>query len=173
MLVLDIMLPGVDGFSVCRKIRETSNTPILIVSARIEKEDKLNGLLLGADDYIEKPYDIDLLLAKIDGIFKRRYAQDVITSGGLTLNKVSRKVTRNGESVELRGKEFDLLLLLMENPGKVLSKDYIFNRVWGFDSFSEPQTLTVHIQWLRQKIEENPKKPVHLVTVWGVGYKFE
>lgn len=173
LLVLDIMLPGVDGFSVCRKIRETSNTPILIVSARIEKEDKLNGLLLGADDYIEKPYDIDLLLAKIDGIFKRRYAQDVITSGGLTLNKVSRKVTRNGESVELRGKEFDLLLLLMENPGKVLSKDYIFNRVWGFDSFSEPQTLTVHIQWLRQKIEENPKKPVHLVTVWGVGYKFE
>lgn len=133
LLVLDIMLPGVDGFSVCRKIRETSNTPILIVSARIEKEDKLNGLLLGADDYIEKPYDIDLLLAKIDGIFKRRYAQDVITSGGLTLNKVSRKVTRNGESVELRGKEFDLLLLLMENP----------------------------------------KKPVHLVTVWGVGYKFE
>ena len=114
-----------------------------------------------------------MLLAKIDGIFKRRYAQDVITSGGLTLNKVSRKVTRNGESVELRGKEFDLLLLLMENPGKVLSKDYIFNRVWGFDSFSEPQTLTVHIQWLRQKIEENPKKPVHLVTVWGVGYKFE
>lgn len=173
LLVLDIMLPGVDGFSVCRKIRETSNTPILIVSARIEKEDKLNGLLLGADDYIEKPYDIDLLLAKIDGIFKRRYARDVITSGGLTLNKVSRKVTRNGESVELRGKEFDLLLLLMENPGKVLSKDYIFNRVWGFDSFSEPQTLTVHIQWLRQKIEENPKKPVHLVTVWGVGYKFE
>lgn len=173
LLVLDIMLPGVDGFSVCRKIRETSNTPILIVSARIEKEDKLNGLLLGADDYIEKPYDIDLLLAQIDGIFKRRYAQDVITSGGLTLNKVSRKVTRNGESVELRGKEFDLLLLLMENPGKVLSKDYIFNRVWGFDSFSEPQTLTVHIQWLRQKIEENPKKPVHLVTVWGVGYKFE
>lgn len=173
LLVLDIMLPGVDGFSVCRKIRETSNTPILIVSARIEKEDKLNGLLLGADDYIEKPYDIDLLLAKIDGIFKRRYAQDVITSGGLTLNKVSRKVTRNGESVELRGKEFDLLLLLMENPGKVLSKDYIFNRVWGFDTFSEPQTLTVHIQWLRQKIEENPKKPVHLVTVWGVGYKFE
>ncbi|MCI5730948.1 MAG: response regulator transcription factor [Eubacterium sp.] len=173
LLVLDIMLPGVDGFSVCRKIRETSNTPILIVSARIEKEDKLNGLLLGADDYIEKPYDIDLLLAKIDGIFKRRYAQDVITSGGLTLNKVSRKVTRNGETLELRGKEFELLLLLMENPGKVLSKDYIFNRVWGFDSFSEPQTLTVHIQWLRQKIEENPKKPVHLVTVWGVGYKFE
>lgn len=173
LLVLDIMLPGVDGFSVCRKIRETSNTPILIVSARIEKEDKLNGLLLGADDYIEKPYDIDLLLAKIDGIFKRRYAQDVITSDGLTLNKVSRKVTRNGEILELRGKEFELLLLLMENPGKVLSKDYIFNRVWGFDSFSEPQTLTVHIQWLRQKIEENPKKPVHLVTVWGVGYKFE
>lgn len=173
LLVLDIMLPGVDGFSVCRKIRESSNTPIFIVSARIEKEDKLNGLLLGADDYIEKPYDIDLLLAKIDGIFKRRYAQDVITVGDIALNKVSREVIRNGETLELRGKEFELLLLLMENQGKVLSKEFIFNRVWGFDSFSEPQTLTVHIQWLRQKMEDNPKKPVHLVTVWGVGYKFE
>ena len=114
-----------------------------------------------------------MLLAKIDGIFKRRYAQDVITVGDITLNKVSREVIRNGETLELRGKEFELLLLLMENQGKVLSKEFIFNRVWGFDSFSEPQTLTVHIQWLRQKMEDNPKKPVHLVTVWGVGYKFE
>lgn len=173
LLVLDIMLPGVDGFSVCRKIRETSNIPILIVSARTEKEDQLNGLVLGADDYIEKPYDIDILLAKIDGIFKRRYAQDVIEAGNLSLNKVNRTVSREGERLELRAKEFELLLLLMENRGKVLNKEFIFNRVWGFDSFSEPQTLTVHIQWLRQKIEKDPKKPEHLLTVWGVGYKFE
>lgn len=173
LLVLDIMLPGVDGFSVCRKIRETSNTPILIVSARTEKEDKLNGLVLGADDYMEKPYDIDILLAKIHGIFKRRYAQDVITAGNLSLDKVNRTVSREGERLELRTKEFDLLLLLMENRGKVLNKEFIFNRVWGFDSFSEPQTLTVHIQWLRQKIERDPKNPEHLLTVWGIGYKFE
>lgn len=173
LLVLDIMLPGVDGFSVCRKIRETSNIPILIVSARTEKEDQLNGLVLGADDYIEKPYDIDILLAKIDGIFKRRYAQDVMEAGDLILDKANRTVSRVGERLELRAKEFDLLLLLMENQGKVLNKEFIFNRVWGFDSFSEPQTLTVHIQWLRQKIEKDPKKPEHLLTVWGVGYKFE
>lgn len=173
LLVLDIMLPGVDGFSVCRKIRETSNIPILIVSARAEKEDQLNGLVLGADDYIEKPYDIDILLAKIDGIFKRRYAQDVMEAGDLILDKANRTVSRVGERLELRAKEFDLLLLLMENRGKVLNKEFIFNRVWGFDSFSEPQTLTVHIQWLRQKIEKDPKKPEHLLTVWGVGYKFE
>lgn len=173
LLVLDIMLPGVDGFSVCRKIRETSNIPILIVSARTEKEDQLNGLVLGADDYIEKPYDIDILLAKIDGIFKRRYAQDVMEAGDLILDKANRTVSRVGERLELRAKEFDLLLLLMENRGKVLNKEFIFNRVWGFDSFSEPQTLTVHIQWLRQKIEKDPKKPEHLLTVWGVGYKFE
>lgn len=173
LLLLDIMLPGLDGFSVCRKIRETSHIPILIVSARVEKEDKLNGLLLGADDYIEKPYDIDILLAKIDGIFKRRYAQDVISAGTISLDKVNRTVSRDGKRLELRAKEFDLLLLFMENRGKVLNKEFIFNRVWGFDSFSEPQTLTVHIQWLRQKIEEDPKKPTHLLTVWGVGYRFE
>ncbi len=123
LLVLDIMLPGMDGFSLCAKVREQGNTPILIVSAKTAKDDKLNGLLLGADDYIEKPYDIDILLAKIKGIFKRRYSLDEIT-------------------------------------------------VWGSDSFSEPQTLTVHIKWLRQKIEDNPKKPQKIQTVWGVGYKF-
>lgn len=173
LLLLDLMLPGLDGFSVCRKIRENSFIPILIVSARTEKEDKLNGLLLGADDYIEKPYDIDILLAKIDGIFKRRYAKDVITAGTLSLDKVNRTVSKDGVCLDLRAKEFELLLLFMENRGKVLNKEFIFNRVWGFDSFSEPQTLTVHIQWLRQKIEEDPKKPSHLITVWGVGYRFE
>lgn len=173
LIILDIMLPGLDGFAVCREIRENSNTPILIVSARTEKEDKINGLLLGADDYIEKPYDIDILLAKIRGIFKRRYVRDEIIEGEIRLDKVGRMVYMEERPLKLTAKEFDLLLLLMENKGKVLSKEFLFNRIWGFDSFSEPQTLTVHIQWLRQKLERNPKKPEHIVTAWGVGYKFE
>lgn len=172
LVILDIMLPGIDGFGVCRKIREQSSTPILIVSARVEKEDKLNGLILGADDYMEKPYDIDIMLAKIHGIFKRRYAQDEITDGDLCLNKVSRTLYRNGIPIEMTAKEFELLLLLMENQGKVLNKEYLFHQVWGSDSCSEPQTLTVHIKWLRQKIEEDPKHPQKLLTVWGVGYKY-
>ncbi|MDE6749229.1 MAG: response regulator transcription factor [Lachnospiraceae bacterium] len=172
LIVLDIMLHGKDGFSVCKKIREESNTPIIIVSARTSKDDKLNGLIIGADDYIEKPYDIDILLAKIKGIFKRRYFIDEITDGSLTLNKESRTVRKNGVVVDMTSKEFDLLLLLMENKGKTLGKEYIFNQVWGSESFSEQQTLTVHIKWLRQKIEDNPGKPQRIQTVWGVGYKF-
>lgn len=172
LVLLDIMLPGIDGFAVCSKIRDNSNTPIIIVSAKAEKDDKLNGLILGADDYIEKPYDIDILCAKIDGIFKRRYAFDEITDGNLTLNKETRAVCKNGKSIDMTAKEFELLLMLIENKGKCLSKDYIFNRIWGYDSLSEPQTLTVHIKWLRQKIEDDPKKPQRILTVWGSGYKF-
>ncbi|MBO5448848.1 MAG: response regulator transcription factor [Ruminococcus sp.] len=172
LVLLDIMLPGTDGFAVCTKIRENSNTPILIVSAKTSKEDKLGGLILGADDYIEKPYDIDIMLAKISGIFKRRYAVSEITEGDLTINCETRTVRKNGVSLSMTAKEFDLLLLLIENKGRTLSKDYIFNKVWGFDSFSEPQTLTVHIKWLRQKIEDDPKKPKRILTVWGKGYRF-
>lgn len=172
LIVLDIMLPGIDGFAVCGKIRENSNTPILIVSAKTEKEDKLNGLILGADDYIEKPYDIDILLAKIDGIFKRRYAQDEISEGALRLNRIEKSVYKNDTEIEMTAKEFELLLTLIENKGKTLNKEYLFNRIWGSDSFSEQQTLTVHIKWLRQKIEDDPKNPEHILTVWGVGYKF-
>lgn len=173
LLVLDIMLPGIDGFGVCRKIREESNTPILIVSAKTDKEDKLNGLNFGADDYIEKPYDIDIMLAKINGIFKRRYALDEITDGDIRINKVNHTVFKNDIQLEMTAKEFDLLLLLLENKGRVLSKEYLFNRIWGSDSFSEQQTLTVHIKWLRQKIEDDPKNPKRILTVWGVGYKYE
>ncbi len=173
LVLLDIMLPGLDGFAVCEQIRKTSDTPILILSAKVDKDDKLNGLLLGADDYIEKPYDIDILLAKIKGIFKRKYAMDEITCGSLTLNIIERTVYKDGKLLETRAKEFDLLLLLIENKGKTLSKEYIFNQIWGSDSESEQQTLTVHIKWLREKIEDNPKKPTHILTVWGTGYKYE
>ena len=173
LVILDVMLPGLDGFAVCRRMRESANTPILMVSARTDRDDKLNGLLLGADDYIEKPYDIDILLAKIKGIFTRRYQSDVLYDGFLKIDKSKRTVWKDSIPLELTQKEFDLLLLLAENAGKTLSKDFLFNRIWGFDSFSEQQTLTVHIKWLRQKIEADPKKPSHILTVWGVGYRYE
>lgn len=172
LVVLDIMLPGMDGFAVCAKIRQESNTPILIVSAKTEKEDKLTGLTAGADDYIEKPYDIDIMLAKIAGIFKRRYAMDEVISGDLRMNKATRTVYRGERELSLTAKEFELLIYLAENPGKVLNKDWLFREIWGSDSFSEQQTLTVHIKWLREKIEEDPKHPKRIQTVWGVGYKF-
>ena len=173
LIVLDVMLPGIDGFAVCRRIREDNNTPILIVSAKTDKEDKLNGLVLGADDYIEKPYDIDIMLAKIGGIFKRRYAVDELIDGDIRINRVSRTVLKSDAQLELTAKEFDLLLLLVENKGQALSKEFLFNQIWGSDSFSEQQTLTVHIKWLRQKIEDDPKAPKRILTVWGVGYKYE
>jgi DNA-binding response OmpR family regulator len=148
LVVLDIMLPGIDGFTVCRKIREENNTPIIIVSAKVEKEDKMNGLVLGADDYM-------------------------MVDGNLKIDKIRRIACFKDSELTLTSKEFELLLLLAENKGKALKKDWIFNKVWGFDSFSEQQTLTVHIQWLRQKIEEDPKNPLRIKTVWGVGYRFE
>lgn len=172
LVILDIMLPGMDGFAVCRKIRSVCDVPMIIVSAKGQKEDQLNGLMSGADDYIEKPYDIDIMLAKIRNIFKHRYSQDEIVDGDLCLNKIRRTVHKNGLLIELTAKEFALLLLFMENKGKALRKEYLFGQIWGMDSFSEPQTLTVHIKWLRKKIEEDPKNPKRIVTVWGVGYQF-
>ena len=173
LVILDLMLPGMDGFSVCSKIREDSNAHILIASAKTEKDDKLKGLNLGADDYIEKPYDIDILIAKINGIFKRKYAREEIVEGNLKLNTVNQSLAVSGKNVEVTVKEFELLKLLIENKNVTLKKDYIFNTIWGSDSESELQTLTVHIKWLREKIEEDPKKPKHIITVWGVGYRFE
>lgn len=173
LLILDIMLPGIDGFSLCKRIRQNANTPIIIISARTNKDDKLNGLILGADDYIEKPFDIDLLIAKIHGIMKRRYATDEIIDGDIRLDKNSRKVYLKGEEVAMRAKKFDLLLYMMENKGKALKKEDLFNKIWGFESDSEPQTLNVHIKYLRDKLEEDSKKPVHIQTVWGIGYRYE
>lgn len=173
LIILDIMLPGMDGFAVCSKIRESSNTHILIASAKTEKEDKLKGLNLGADDYIEKPYDIDILLAKIKGIFKRKYAMEEIIEDNLKLNTVQHTLSVDGEPVDVTVKEFELLKLLIENKNTTLKKEYIFNTIWGSDSDSELQTLTVHIKWLREKVEKEPKKPKHIITEWGVGYRFE
>lgn len=172
LILLDIMLPGIDGFEICEKIRASSDTPIIILSAKTGKNDKLNGLILGADDYMEKPFDIDILLAKITGIFRRRYSLDEITSKDLTLNKAEKTAYRNGRKLDMTAREFELLLLLVSNSGKTLKKEYIFNSIWGSDSDSELQTLTVHINRLREKIENNPKQPERIQTVWGTGYKF-
>ncbi|MEE1218387.1 MAG: response regulator transcription factor [Ruminococcus sp.] len=173
LVLLDINLPGIDGFTVCERIRKEGNTPIIMLTARVSKEDKLNGLILGADDYIEKPYDIEILLAKIKGIFKRRFAEEKITEGSLTLNLVTKSVSKDGKTLEMTSKEFELLKMLIENKGQTLTKNKLFNSIWGIDSESEVQTLTVHIKWLREKIEADPKNPVHILTVWGKGYRWE
>lgn len=173
LVILDIMLPGMDGFAVCSKIRESSNAHILIASARTEKDDKLKGLNIGADDYIEKPYDMDILLAKIRGIFKRKYGQEEIVEGGLCLNSAKQTLSVDGREIDVTEKEFELLRLLMENKDVTLKKEYLFHAVWGSDSDSEMQTLTVHIRRLREKIEVDPKKPAHIITEWGTGYRFE
>lgn len=173
LILLDIMLPGMDGLAVLSSIREMGNAPVIIVSAKNAKEDKLDGLNLGADDYVEKPYDIDILLAKIKGIFKRRYSSENLVDGNISIDKTAHKIYLDGNEVAVTVKEYELLVYLMENKGKVIKKEELFNTIWGFDSESEPQTLTVHIKFLREKFEEDPKNPKRILTVWGVGYRFE
>lgn len=173
LIILDLMLPGMDGFAVCSKIRESSNAHIMIASAKTAKDDKLKGLGLGADDYIEKPYDIDILLAKIRGIFKRKYALEELRCGDIRVNTVTNSIFVKEKEVDATIKEYELLKFFMENQGVTLKKEYLFHTIWGSDSESELQTLTVHVKWLREKIEEDPKHPKHIITEWGVGYRFE
>ncbi|MDC7287920.1 response regulator transcription factor [Blautia schinkii] len=176
LLLLDIMLPGMDGFAVCRAVRQRMSVPVLIMSARSSKSDKLAGYELGADDYIEKPVDPEILSAKIHALIQRAYGanhNDILSSGALSIHQDSRKVFLNGEILELNAKEYELLLLFASNPGKTLRKEYIFGQIWGMDSFSENQTLTVHVKMLRTKIEVNPREPKRITTVWGVGYRYE
>ena len=172
LVLLDINLPDIDGFSVCEKLRKNDNVPIIIITARTDRDDKLNGILLGADDYIEKPFDIEILIAKIKGIFKRRLAREIISDGDIILNISDGTVTKSGVQTELSAKEFELLKILMQNKGQTLTKEFLFNRIWGSDSESELQTLTVHIKYLREKIENDPKYPQKIITVWGKGYRW-
>ena len=177
LVILDVMLPQMDGFAVCSAIREQSSVPILFLSARVEKEAQMNGFLLGADDYVEKPIDMDILLAKVTALMKRNYdlkqKNMIVHSGAISIDKDKRQVFLDHRELALTGKEYDLLLLLVENPGKTLHKDFLFDKIWGMDSFSENQTLTVHIKTLRDKIEEDSRHPRRIQTVWGVGYKYE
>ncbi|WP_415841175.1 response regulator transcription factor [Paenibacillus typhae] len=177
LLLLDIMLPGIDGFAVCRLAREKYNLPILIMSARHGDDNKIIGLELGADDYLEKPFTIQLLIAKVKAHMRRSYEMNdnrqLLTDGDLLVNRSSMQVFLAEAPVSMTMKEYELLVLLLNNRGKALRKEWLFGQVWGADSFSEPSTLTVHINKLREKIELNPKQPKRIVTVWGVGYKYE
>lgn len=177
LVILDVSLPQMDGFAVCAALREKSNIPIIFLSARVDKEDKINGFLQGADDYVDKPVDMDILCAKVTALMRRNYdlkqENTVVHSGAITIDKEAKQVFLDKKEIAVTVKEYELLLLLVENPGKTLNKEYLFNQIWGMDSFSENQTLTVHIKMLRDKIEENPKDPQRIKTVWGVGYKYE
>lgn len=177
LMILDVSLPEMDGFAVCASVRKNSNIPILFLSARVDKEDKMNGFLQGADDYLEKPIDMDLLCAKVKALMRRNYSlkqeNTIIYSGALSIDKEAKQVFLNNRALSLTVKEYELLVLFAENPGKTLNKQYLFNQIWGMDSFSENQTLTVHIKMLRDKIEADPRKPQRIQTVWGIGYKYE
>lgn len=177
IMILDVMLSGMDGFGVCLAVRESSNIPIIFLSARVDKESKINGFMTGADDYMEKPVDMDILSVKIKALMKRNYSlkqeNALIHSGSLSIDKESKQVFIGSKEIAVNVKEYELLVLLAENPGKTLKKEYLFNQIWGMECFSENQTLTVHIKMLRDKIENNPKKPERIITVWGVGYRYE
>lgn len=177
LVILDVSLPQMDGFAVCAALREKSNIPIIFLSARVDKEDKINGFMQGADDYVDKPVDMDILCAKVTALMRRNFdlkqENTVVHSGAITIDKEAKQVFLDKKEIALTVKEYELLLLLVENPGKTLNKEYLFNQIWGMDSFSENQTLTVHIKMLRDKIEDNPKEPQRIKTVWGVGYKYE
>lgn len=177
IVLLDVMLPGIDGFSVCSSIRRKKNIPIVIISARSDKEDKIQGLTYGADDYVEKPFDIDVLRAKIHAIMRRNYEMSnkgiLLSDGNVTLDVEANRVFLDEELLVMTNKEFHLLKIFLENKGKVLRKEWLFDEVWGADSFSEPSTLTVHINKLREKIEKDPKKPTRITTAWGIGYTYE
>ncbi len=177
LILLDVMLPGMDGFAFCAALRKKSNVPVLIMSARVDKEDQMNGFAQGADDYLEKPVDIDLLLAKIKALMRRNYnlrqENRMLHSGAVLIDQDAKRVFFHEKELFLTAKEYELLLLFAENPGKTLNKEYLFNQIWGADSFSENQTLTVHVKMLRDKIEEEPGKPKRIKTVWGVGYRYE
>lgn len=177
LLLLDIMLPELDGFAVCRQVREQHNLPILIMSARHGDENKIIGLELGADDYLEKPFSANLLTAKVKAHLRRSYDMNddkqLLADGDIVVNRASLQVYKKDQPLAMTSKEYELLVLLINNKGKALRKEWLFERVWGADSFSEPSTLTVHINKLRDKIEDNPKEPRRIVTIWGVGYKYE
>ncbi|WBW95006.1 response regulator transcription factor [Oceanirhabdus sp. W0125-5] len=177
LLILDIMLPEVDGLTICEEVRKKSNIPIIIISAKTGEDARIIGIELGADDYIEKPYSVKELFVRVKSQLKRAYEMtiemDKLVDGDLTIDIVGRQVYIKGERLLLATKEFELLKILVENKGRVIHKEKLFNMVWGTDCFSEFSTLTVHINKLREKIEKKPKDPKYIVTVWGVGYRYE
>jgi DNA-binding response OmpR family regulator len=181
LLLLDVMLPGVDGFQICREVRKTREIPILMVSARREDIDKIRGLGLGADDYIIKPFSPSELTARVKAHLSRyerllansgKQLLKSIQCGDLEIQPDTHRVYLAGKEISLTNREFELLLFLSQNPGIVFSKDRLFERVWGLDAAGDTATVMVHVNRLREKIEPEPSKPIYIETVWGAGYRF-
>lgn len=175
LLLLDVMLPGQDGFAALSKIRKEHNMPVLMMSARTDDDSKILGMETGADDYIGKPFSIPLLVSKIKALLRRAYPDsdnEILSYKNLKVNVSARSVTMDGCPLEITGKEFDILVYLMKHTGKVVEKNELFDEVWGYYSETEMNSLNVYIRWLREKIEKDPKEPELIKTVWRVGYKF-
>ena len=181
LIILDLMLPGVDGFEICRKVREVKNTPIIMVSAKKEDIDKIRGLGLGADDYITKPFSPSEMVARVKAHLARYERligssmpdNEIIEIRGLKIDKTARRVWVNGEEKNFTTKEFDLLTFLAQNPNHVYTKEELFNKIWDMESIGDIATVTVHIKKIREKIEFNTAKPQYIETIWGVGYRFK
>ena len=181
LFILDLMLPGVDGFEICKEIREKKNMPILMVSAKKDDIDKIRGLGLGADDYITKPFSPSELVARVKAHLARyerligsnAVENDIVEIRGIRIDKTARRVWVNGEEKQFTTKEFDLLVFLAENPNHVFTKEELFQRVWDMESIGDIATVTVHIKKIREKIELNTAKPQYIETIWGVGYRFK
>ena len=180
LILLDIMLPGIDGFEICNELRKTLDIPILMVTARKEDIDTIRGLNRGADDYIVKPFNPNELMARVkahisryERLINRGDNQNAIHTNGLVIHSESRRVLLNGEEKILTAKEFDLLKFLAENPDIVFSKEHLFERIWGYDSIGDTTTVTVHIRKIREKIEADPSNPQYIETIWGAGYRFK
>ena len=178
LLILDVMMPEVDGLEACMRIREFSNVPIIMLTAKSEDADKLIGFECGADDYLTKPFNILELKARVRALLRRaagvqRSQGAVLTAGELSLNTEERVAIRDGETVELTAKEYDLIELLMRNPRRVYSRENLMNVVWGYSYAGDYRTVDVHIRRLREKLEKNPAEPDHIMTKWGVGYYFK
>jgi DNA-binding response OmpR family regulator len=176
LVVLDVMLPGTDGLELCRWIRSRSRVPVIMLTARGEESDRIVGLELGADDYVTKPFSPRELAARVRTVLRR--AEPAVAEkarlqfGGLALDGPSREVSRHGEAVRLTAKEFDLLWFLASHPRRVFSRDDLMRRIWGYSAALDTGTLTVHVRRLREKLEDDPSRPRHLETVWGIGYRF-
>ena len=181
LIILDLMLPNVDGFEICKKVREKKNTPIIMVSAKKEDIDKIRGLGLGADDYMTKPFSPSELVARVKAHMARyqrlvgsnAQQNDIVEIRGIKIDKTARRVWVNGEEKAFTTKEFDLLTFLAENPNHVFTKDELFREIWDMASIGDIATVTVHIKKIREKIEYDTSKPQYIVTIWGVGYRFK
>ena len=176
LVVLDVMLPGTDGLELCRWIRARSRLPVIMLTARGEESDRIVGLELGADDYVTKPFSPRELAARVRTVLRRAESEAVteerLSFNGLVIDSATREVTKNGAPLRLTAREFDLLWFVASHPQRVFSREQIMRRVWGYSSALDTGTVTVHVRRLREKVEDEPSRPRHLETVWGVGYRF-